>query len=209
MSIENTQHPDSVRTTAFLAYATGETDSLIADQERRGQQQLVHSDRLPSRLHEFNGSDAEFEALGFRFGEPDPKDPLFRPATLPDGWTKTGSDHDMWSYVIDQHGRRRVAVFYKAAFYDRRAFMRLISLDAYISDCQHKGVDVVTDDVWATPAAVAEAATALARNRQARVDEWTQLATDRGTSPDLERYAVQYAEERDAFAAIAAQHTTA
>ncbi|MET9099992.1 hypothetical protein [Streptomyces antibioticus] len=209
MSIENTQHPDSIRTTAFLGYATGETDHLIAEQEHRGQQQLVHSDRLPSRVHEFNGSDAEFEALGFKFGEPDPKDSLFRPATLPDGWTKTGSDHDMWSYVIDHLGRRRVAVFYKAAFYDRRAFMRLITLDGYVYDCQQKGVDVVTDDTWATPAAVAEAATLHAKNCQARVEEWTQLAADRGTSPDLERYATEYAEQRDAFAAIAAQHTTA
>jgi hypothetical protein len=48
---------------------------------------------------------------------------MFRQATLPPGWKKTGSDHDMWSYVEDERGLRRVAVFYKAAFYDRRADM--------------------------------------------------------------------------------------
>ena len=31
----------------------------------------------------------------------------------------------MWSHIVDAEGRKRVAVFYKAAFYDRRADMRL------------------------------------------------------------------------------------
>ncbi len=97
-------------------------DSFIERQERAGQRQLITSDRLPSQIM---GDRAEFEALGFVFGDPDPDDPLFMPATLPPGWKREGSDHAMWSYLADQHGQRRVAIFYKAAFYDRRAFMRL------------------------------------------------------------------------------------
>lgn len=210
MSIENTQHPDSIHATVLLAMAIGEeTDSLIADQEQRGQQQLVHSDRLPVEIQTGCGDQSAFEDFGFTFGEPDPGDPLFRPATLPDGWKREASDHDMWSYIVDGLGRRRVAVFYKAAFYDRRASMRLNTVAGYVFECQHQGADVITDKAWATPAAVAEAATAHAENCQARVDEWTQIIADRGTDRDYERYAAEYSAQRDAFKAIAAQHATA
>lgn len=207
MSIENTQAPDSVHATALLALATGDTSSIIETQERAGQAQLVNSDRLPTDSQ--GGCDADFEAFGFTFGEPDPKDPLFRPAQLPEGWTREGSDHDMWSYVVDQLGRRRVAVFYKAAFYDRRAFMRLNTVAGYVLECQYRGIGIVTDDTWATAAAVVEAATQQARTCQSRVDDWEQIATDRGVSPDTERRIAEYSAERDAFQAIAAKHTAA
>lgn len=92
----------------------------IEASERRGQEQLLQSTVLPTE-----GSDGEeFAALGFKFGPKVEGDELFREATLPDGWKKEGSDHDMWSYIVDERGIHRVSVFYKAAFYDRRAFMR-------------------------------------------------------------------------------------
>jgi hypothetical protein len=87
----------------------------IEAMERDGQQQLVHSDRLPTDRR------GDFEALGFTFGEPDPDDPLFCPATLPDGWEKRSTDHSMGSVIVDPLGRERVSIFYKAAFYDRSA----------------------------------------------------------------------------------------
>lgn len=90
--------------------------------EAAGQQQLVNSDRLPV---DTDGQDQAFIDLGFTFGEPDADDPLFRPATLPEGWTRRASDHDMWSYLVDETGTDRVSIFYKAAFYDRRAHMGL------------------------------------------------------------------------------------
>ncbi|MFF3928610.1 hypothetical protein [Streptomyces hirsutus] len=209
MSIENTQDPSSIHATTLLALATGDTNAIIESQERAGQAQLVHSDQLPTEIQAYCGSTAELEALGFSFGEPTDRDPLFRPATLPEGWKREASDHDMWSYLVDELGRRRVAVFYKAAFYDRRAFMRLNTLEGYVFECQLQGAEVITDDRWATPAAVTKAATLHAQNCQARVDEWTQIAADRGTSPDVERYTAEYAAQRDAFQAIAAKHTTA
>lgn len=88
----------------------------VTEMEAAGQRQLVHSDTLPV--------DAPWDALevlGFSAGDLVPGDPLFRRCTLPDGWTREGSDHAMWSYVLDERGIRRVSVFYKAAFYDRRA----------------------------------------------------------------------------------------
>lgn len=126
--IDNTseQMRDPAHREGFLldALAAGGQSEPIRRMERDGQRQLVNSDRLPS---EFSGDRAEWEALGFTFGKPDANDPLFMSVTLPEGWGREGSDHDMWSYVVDETGRRRVAVFYKAAFYDRRAFMRLES----------------------------------------------------------------------------------
>jgi hypothetical protein len=97
----------------------------IPDMERRGQQQLVASIVLPAAM---DGDDAPFEALGFTFGEQVPGDPLFRQATLPEGWTKRGTDHDMHSVIEDERGIARVGVFYKAAYYDRRADMSLMNV---------------------------------------------------------------------------------
>ncbi len=87
--------------------------------EKRGQEEFVESGVFPVDL--CSNDIAEFEVLGFVFHGPVPGDDLFQYVTLPDGWTRKGSDHDMWSYIIDENGQERAAVFYKAAFYDRRA----------------------------------------------------------------------------------------
>ncbi len=94
----------------------------IEASERAGQVQLVASTQLPVKMQ---GQREQFEAVGFVFGAPVKGDSLFCAATLPAGWEKRGSDHAMWSYIHDDKGRCRVEVFYKAAFYDRDAFMRL------------------------------------------------------------------------------------
>ncbi len=212
MSIENTQSPGSIHATALLALATGDTSAVIEGQERAGQAQLVHSDQLPTDMSA--DDQAAFEALGFRFGETDGGDRLFRPATLPDGWKKEGADHAMWSYIVDDLGRRRVAIFYKAAFYDRRAFMRLNTVAAYVADCMRADADVVTDATWATPAAVAAAAERWAERAAETVAEWEQRIDgprarydDPGARKDAERWAAEARAERDAYLAIAAKHT--
>lgn len=152
--MNNPSHPDALLLLAD-GMATGSPSRFIEAQEKAGQQQLVHSDRLPTEARD---GDAHFEALGFTFGAPDPADPMFRPATLPDGWVKQASDHDMWSYVVDPLGRRRVAIFYKAAFYDRSAFMRLVSIYEVVHDHGYDGTPIVPDDEWATPEAIADEA---------------------------------------------------
>jgi hypothetical protein len=60
-----------------------------------------------------------FEQMGFVFGEQ--VDDVFVAATLPEGWRKKATDHSMWSHIVNAQGRKRVAIFYKAAFYDRSA----------------------------------------------------------------------------------------
>ncbi|MEU6294846.1 hypothetical protein [Streptomyces erythrochromogenes] len=188
--IENFSNPADLEALALLALAGESTDALIGGQERRGQQQLVHSDRLPA---EFHGDRADYEALGFTLGDPDPADPLFAPATLPAGWTREASDHDMWSYLLDDHGRRRVAIFYKAAFYDRRADMAIIGLAAYLRDHVLGGKPLITDGTWATPQALAAEARAAAARAQREADSWAQHGH--------QEYAEKYTRERDMYAA--------
>lgn len=97
-------------------------DGVVERAEERGQDAFVHSDVLPV---DCGPNRKDYEALGFVFGQVIKNDPIFQEATLPDGWTKAKSDHSMWSYLADPDGYERVAVFYKDAFYDRSAFMRL------------------------------------------------------------------------------------
>jgi hypothetical protein len=97
----------------------------IYEQERQGQAQVLASTTLPT---DTRGRDAEFEALGFTFGAPVAGDPLFREATLPEGWSRKGTDHSMHSVIVDERGIDRVNIFYKAAYYDRKADMRILNI---------------------------------------------------------------------------------
>lgn len=98
---------------------------MVGAMEAAGQRELVRSTKLPTE----GSGNPIFAEMGFVFGAVDPADPLFREATLPSGWQKVGSDHAMYSYIVDTRGIRRVSVFYKAAFYDRRADMNPLSVD--------------------------------------------------------------------------------
>lgn len=113
---------------AFLAQSLsdGGPSGAIEAQEAQGQRELVASTVLP--FPAWNQSDADFEALGFTFGDKVPGDDLFREATLPAGWTRKGTEHAMHTEVLDERGIARVGVFYKAAFYDRRADMHIINV---------------------------------------------------------------------------------
>lgn len=142
----------------------GNPGAGIEAQERTGQSQLVHSDRLPAKM----GDQAAYEALGFTFGPVDEDDPLFRPATLPQGWEKRATDHSMGSVIVDTLGRERVSIFYKAAFYDRDAHMTLISLGWYVTVHVEYDGPLVLDDEWATHEAVIAA---MAGHRDAILTE--------------------------------------
>ena len=93
----------------------------IERSEARGQQLLVNSETLP---HKFNsGTREQFEKMGIVFGEK--ADDIFSFVTLPQGWKKVATDHSMWSKLLDEQGRERASIFYKAAFYDRDAFLNI------------------------------------------------------------------------------------
>lgn len=131
----------------LLADGADGAGRAIEAMEARGQAELVRGDQLPT---DSGGQDAAFVALGFEFGPPTPGDPLFRPAKLPAGWTRRADEHPMWSTLVDQHGRPRVSIFYKAAFYDRRADMSIITKARCLTRMIDAGTRPVYDD-WLGP----------------------------------------------------------
>jgi hypothetical protein len=108
---------------ALAAMATGDFANAIAAatpggierQESAGQQSLVSNfKRLPKDMDR-----ATAEAHGFVYGADD--DELFVTVTAPKGWRMEATDHSMHNRIVDAAGNERGSVFYKAAFYDRRA----------------------------------------------------------------------------------------
>jgi hypothetical protein len=171
----------------------------IEDQESAGQSQLVNSEMLPRK-----GSDHYAEA-GIAVTDDSTDDDLFVKVTLPSGWARRATDHSMWSEVVDELGRRRVAVFYKASSHDRKASARVVAVEQYIRDCAYYDRDVIVDGQWATPEKVVDAATRLAaeEGEEAAVcDE--HFATSRDTY--WQGSAVEHRAESAKYAAIAGQH---
>jgi hypothetical protein len=98
------------------------TSAAIEGQEAAGQREMLFSDVIPyDGCVKGTAGEKELEALGFKLGEPPTGDEIFRECELPEGWSREGSSHSMWTFVVDERGFRRVACFYKAAFYDRSA----------------------------------------------------------------------------------------
>jgi hypothetical protein len=164
--IENTSQRDPMLHLLGTAGPGGQT-RYIEEMEAAGQRQVVNNAVIPTRA-----PDAELAALGFVLGDPVDGDRLFRHVTLPDGWAKEGSDHSMWSYIVDQHGRRRVSVFYKAAFYDRDAFASIKTLASYVADVIRGEAKLTIDDEWATPRALCEAAEAEIARMEKSIAEY-------------------------------------
>jgi hypothetical protein len=105
------------------AMITGDTSGEIVAQEKRGQTSFVKSDTLPLDMKD-NAREV-LVALGVQFHGVVEDDPIFEYVTLPPGWTKRPTDHDMWSELLDERGRVRANIFYKAAFYDRSSMLHL------------------------------------------------------------------------------------
>lgn len=115
MTIKNTSaEPDP-------GWVGGRNPRAIANQEREGQKQLAEDSALPRKgLHDLL-RDSVF--AGIIVGDPRPGDPLFINVTLPAGWAIKPTSHDMWSDLVDETGVKRAEIFYKAAYYDRDAFI--------------------------------------------------------------------------------------
>lgn len=92
----------------------------IEAQEAQGQRQLVASEQLPAK-----GDWEALAKLGVKRGEHVDGDDMFVHAELPVGWQKRATDHSMWSELVDADGKVRASIFYKAAFYDRDAFISI------------------------------------------------------------------------------------
>jgi hypothetical protein len=180
--IENTSGRDPL---LHLAGAWGDSSRYITDMEAAGQRQLAHSDQLPTEIT--GGTQADFETLGFVFGDTSTYDPLFRPVTLPDGWRIAPSDHSMWSHVVDRNGRRRVAIFYKAAFYDRRAFMRLEKPENDLHRLLYGEITTLPVDDWTTPSVWIEVLTCEITRLESSADENEQYGLGKYAAEDRDK----------------------
>ena len=114
---------------AMIYAQNGENPSkAIENQEQRGQADVVRNQRLPKKGNSFDTqSDIEtikvqYESMGIQII--DEHDDLFWNVKLPEGWEIKATDHSMWNELFDNKGRKRATFFYKAAFYDRDAFIR-------------------------------------------------------------------------------------
>lgn len=155
------------------------TPGGIERQEKAGQAALVNSTAMPLKMRP---SREAFEKIGFRFGAP--IDEIFIDAQLPVAWSRQATDHSMHSDILDAEGRIRVAVFYKAAFYDRRANARLIprfrveTLYGDVGDDSGRGKDesavIVTDagrEIYRSPT-IKSAAWTDVEAAQRTAQEW-------------------------------------
>lgn len=123
---EADENPASVLAEAMLSGGSGHIEAM----EARGAQQLVESDVLPAEgLTVFQMPYQErfkgwHERCGIEVIGPVEGDDLFVEVRLPPGWRKDLTGHSMHTKLLDEKGRVRASIFYKAAFYDRRADIR-------------------------------------------------------------------------------------
>jgi len=126
MNIENTANRHPIQ--HLVGMLDGNQTNYIEGMEAAGAQQVLTSDQIPT--------DAPWDdltALGFVKGEPVAGDDLFTHVTLPAGWTRAGTGHSMHTHILDERGVRRVGIFYKAAFYDRRADAHMINVPTQLA----------------------------------------------------------------------------
>lgn len=159
---------------ALLYSMEGKSPSkAIENQEKRGQTDVVRNHRLPKKNNSttlphdifFRGVTDEmtweernevvtqnnieyvreqYEKMGIEII--DEYDDLFWNVVLPEGWEIKATDHSMWNDLFDDKGRKRANFFYKAAFYDRDAFINF-------STRFHTGVNHIADpsedyEIW-------------------------------------------------------------
>lgn len=135
-------------------------------------------------------SEPDLAALGFKLGAIDPSDRLFREATLPPGWKRDNTGHSMHTDILDELGRKRIGIFYKAAWYDRRADLSIVTVHGYVRSCLYKDQPPVLDDVWATRDAVLAALAQMEEREREDIELWT------GRSEDYARRYEQEGRER-------------
>ncbi len=129
-------------------WVMGGNPNAILAQEAEGQSSFVNSETLPTDMG--RDTKAILEAAGFKFICVVPDDPMFQVVEMPKGWQKKATDHSMYSNLVDDKGRVRAKIFYKAAFYDRRADMSLscrftFTFDYARFDNEKLGIVNITD----------------------------------------------------------------
>lgn len=118
------------------------TPGGIEAQEAAGQQDVAGGEMVPRIIR--GATKKELTKLGFEFlGE---LDEIFHKAKLPKGWSIRPTSHSMHSDLIDSKGSVRAAIFYKAAFYDRRATMTMVH--RFVSRIDYSNPSVRRFQIW-------------------------------------------------------------
>ncbi len=108
----------------MFGWLMGGNPGAIEAQEAQGQRELVESSQLPAKVNSRSINIIEQYALmGIAVIGETKGDKLFLDVELPKGWKLESTDHSMWSRLVDDKDRERASIFYKAAFYDRDAFV--------------------------------------------------------------------------------------
>ena len=113
---------DEIMKTFCLGAILG-VDIAIPIQEKQGQQTFVNSTTLPRKMD--SEAKETLEQAGVKFLGNVEEDRLFQKVELPSGWKKVETSHSMWTNLVDDKGRERASIFYKAAFYDRDSFLHI------------------------------------------------------------------------------------
>ncbi len=123
--------PESILIEAFAGTQSG----AIERQEARGQTalcesktQMLSAEINPWGYSPFRQDDKDpkdiLRAWGIEVGEPVEGDEIFLECKLPKGWQLRPTSHSMWNELVDDQGRVRASMFYKAAFYDRSTHLQ-------------------------------------------------------------------------------------
>jgi len=99
-------------------FIVGSTKGGIEEQEAEGQRWLCDGKTiLPKNYHDCTQKD--FEKFGIEIvGD---YDDLFNLVKFPKGWKIEPGESSYWSCLVNDQGKEIAKVFYKAAFYDKRA----------------------------------------------------------------------------------------
>lgn len=102
---------------------SGHSPRFILKQEAGAQQAVAESEiwLIARRLNPRGDSRRDLEKLGFKIKGV--YDDLFYEVDPPQGWSK--STEGYWTKVRDETGSERFNQFFKAAFYDRDAFVNI------------------------------------------------------------------------------------
>lgn len=113
-------------------------DGILA-QEAAGSAELVDADELPRQMSD--ECKAALIQAGVVFPDKECEDKLFVYAILPKDWKKKvpNKEDPRGIALQDQHGRMRAGIFYKAAFYDRKASMYICR--RYTIACDYDRMD--------------------------------------------------------------------
>lgn len=117
----------------------GGNPNAIENQEAEGQKEFEQASQLPRKCnspYNITNTAEQYSKMGIKVLVPSKGDDIFLGVKLPKGWKVQSTDHSMWNNLIDDKGRVRAMIFYKAAFYDRDSFInfehRYISTSEYL-----------------------------------------------------------------------------